>query len=131
MSFFGIPILRDLFLKKLQVVEAFVYAALSQQFLVGTRLYYSAFIQNDYLCGEFDGGEPVRYDEDGPALHQFLYSLLDELFRLHIKLRGRLIQYKNRRVFKHRSGDGKPLALSSGESMAPFARYGPITARKP
>ncbi len=74
----------------------------------------SPLIEHDNLVGATDGRKTVSDDDDGAMLHQILKRFLDQLLRLRIEMRRRLVQNQNGGVFQQSAGDGEALALSAG-----------------
>src|SRR5690606_39457892 len=57
---------------ELDVIDALVVAAESQELLVGSPLDDAPLVQHDDLVGVLHGRDPVGDDEGGPPLHQLL-----------------------------------------------------------
>ena len=58
-----------------------------------------------------DGGKPVRYYENRPALHKLIHTLLYELFRTGIDGRSCFVQNDNGAIRNHRARYGEKLSL--------------------
>ena len=100
------------------------------QFVVGAGFADGAVAKHDDDIGVADGGEPVRDDEAGAALHQFLERLLHEPFAFGVERAGRLVEDQDGRVLEQRAGDGDALALAAGDFDAPLADEGRVAFGK-
>ncbi len=72
-----------------------------------------ALIEDENQIGVTHRRKPVRDDKGRSPLPQSAQSLEDEPFRRGIKTRGRFVHDQDRRIAHHRTGDAKPLPLSS------------------
>src|SRR5512135_1946423 len=82
------------------------------QLLVSTLLDDFAVVDDDDIIRIADGGEAVRDDEAGAALHQAQERLLDARFRARVHAGGGFIQDEDAWVGEDRAGNGKQLPLA-------------------
>ena len=68
-------------------------------------LYDVAFFHHKNHIGIFDGGQPVRNDKAGTALHQRFHRLLYQNLCTCIHRTGSFIQNQNGRICQQRSGN--------------------------
>src|SRR5215471_3338631 len=67
------------------------------------------------------GGEPMRDNEGGPALHQPFEGLQQSLFGFHVECAGWFVQHQNWSIFKKRSSYRQTLPLTTRERRPAFA----------
>ena len=70
-------------------------------------------IEHDDLVGADDCGEPVSDDQRGAALGHALKRVLNFLFGMAVKRRGRLVEQQNRRRLQDGAGDRHALLLAA------------------
>ena len=68
-----------------------------------------------------DGGEPVRHQHGGAALHDALQRLLQHALGLGVQRAGGLVQQQHGGVLEHRARDGDALLLTAGELQTAIA----------
>jgi hypothetical protein len=81
----------------------------------------AAFLDRDDPVAVAHGGEPVRDDEHGAAMHDALHVLLDDALAFIIERAGRLVEDQDARIHDQRARDGDALALAAGEAGAALA----------
>ena len=109
---------------ELRLVERRVGAALRHQGGVVAGLDDAAFFHHGDQIGLLHGGQPVRDDDGGAALHHFVQRRLHMLFGDRVQRRGGFVENQDRRVLQQRPGDGDALPLSAGEQHAVVADHG-------
>ena len=82
---------------------------------MGALLNDPALLEDDNQVGVADCGQPVGNDKGGPALHQAVHTVLDDLLGPGINGAGRFIQNQDRRIRDGGPGNGKELPLALGQ----------------
>src|SRR5918997_4399727 len=82
---------------------------------------YAAVLQNQNEVRASHGVEIVGNDQGGLSGHEAIQGFLNLRLALDVEARHRLVQDQDRGVADHGPGDGYPLALPSGEGVAPLA----------
>src|SRR6516165_6787652 len=93
----------------LQAVERGIAAAGIDQIVMGAVLNEAARVDSHDPVGTAHGRQPMRDDEDGAALGDFLHILLDDSLALVIKRARCFIEDQDSRIGDERPGNGNPL----------------------
>ena len=112
----------------LQRIKRVVSAALLQQFLVAALLGYHAVRQHDYVVRMLYRRQSVRHYEHRADVHHALERILDQLLRLGVYVRGRLVQNHYLRLVQDRTRERDQLTLTGGEvvSELPYLVIEPV-----
>src|SRR5436305_866538 len=94
------------------------------QLVVRPTLADLAVVEDEDRVGGADGGEAVRDDDGGAALEEHLGRLLDEMFRLSVDRRGRLVEDEDRRIERQRAREREELFLADREAGPALANNG-------
>ena len=111
----------QLFFEQLLAVQVGVVAFAREQFVMGTALSDVAVAEDDDLVGVLDGGDAVRNQNCGAALHHGAEAGEDALFGLSVHSGKGIVEDEDARVANDGAGDGASLFLSAGERDAAFA----------
>ena len=110
-------------LVELRLEQVAVYAALSQQLIVGAALGDAAIGEHQDFVRRHDGGQAVGDDDAGTALHDVVQRVLDGSLGDGVQGRGGLIEDEDLRVLEDHAGDGQALLLAAEEpGAAPKSR---------
>src|SRR2546430_1624026 len=82
-----------------------VVAAEREELVVAALLRDPAVLEDDDLVGVADGAQAGSDGDHGAPLHDALERLDDDLFRLGVERRSRLVEDEDGRVAKDRAGD--------------------------
>ena len=77
------------------------------------------------------GGEAMRDDQRGAALHEMVKCFLHQLFAGRIERRGRLVEKQDRRVAQDGTGDRDALALTARQHHAALAELRVVALGQP
>ena len=102
-------------------VQLGVNAALGHQALVGALLADALFVQDENPVSALNGGQPMGDNQGGAVACQVLQGPLHHLLALGVQSAGGLVQNEDGRVLQKGPGNGKPLALASGQLYPPGA----------
>ena len=78
-----------------------------------TAFNYLAMLHHQYEICMADGGETVRYRENGTILHEICKRILHKAFRDRIKRTRGLIKNENRRIAQYCTGDRNALTFAA------------------
>ena len=96
---------------------------------MGALLHQPAVLQHEHHVGSANGGEPVSDDECGPADHQPVERVENDVLGARVDRRGRLVQDQDRRALEERPRDADALTLTAREHRAALAEPRPIRER--
>src|SRR2546429_8085690 len=96
---------------------------------MGPTLYYPSFIQHQNLVGALDGAQARGHHKRSATAHDRVQGLLDEIFRLHVNARGRVIENEDTGVQQQCTRYSHALLLTARERYAAFSNPGIITIR--
>ncbi len=91
---------------------------------VAALLGHAAAFHHDDAIGMLNGGEAVRDDEGGAALHQSLQGVLHQALGLRVEGGRGFVEQQNRRVLVKRACDRQTLALPAGQLRRVVAEHG-------
>ena len=111
-------------------VKRGVNAALREQVRARALFDDAAMLEHDDPIDAMNGGEPMRHDESGSAVHQFLDRFHDGSFGGGIERGGRLVEQQDRRVLEKGARDPDALPLADAEMTAAFADRAVVTCRQ-
>ena len=77
----------------------------------------AAVVEDDDLVELVEGNEAVGDDDSGPSFKKLQHQPHDPILGDGVEPRGRLIEYRNRWILKHESGEGQAPALASREQI--------------
>src|SRR5438093_361642 len=100
------------------------------QFCRLTCLDDDAVHENSYAICQLGRGRTVGNDEDRAPPHKALERLEQDLLRLEIDGRGRLVQDQDRRVFQESSSDRNALTLTTRQRYSSLADIAVIAVGK-
>ena len=89
----------------------------------GTGLHY----QNQVRI--HNGGEAMRDDKAGPALHKRFHRMDNSLLRAGVNAGGRLVQNKDLGIAEDYASDGKQLPLALADVLRVIGHVGVIALR--
>ena len=94
------------------IIQLVIPSFLRKQLLMGTTFDNMSLFQNHDTVTVADSGETVCDDKSRTSAHQFIHTILYDLFRSGIDGGGCLIEDQDRRISNGGTGDRKQLALS-------------------
>src|SRR6185437_3311115 len=121
---------RQLFFKKLFVVEFGVIAVALQKLFVSAEFHNPAVVQHGNAIGIAYRGDAVRNEDGGPTLHDFAQMIQDLFFRISINAGQGVIQHQDARIADDCAGNRAALLLSAGERNAALPYHGLVSLRK-
>ena len=80
--------------------------------------------------GVAHGGDAVRDEDGGAALHDLAQVIEDALFGLGVDAGERIVEHQDARIANHRAGDGGALLLAAGKSDAALANHRVVSLGK-
>ena len=87
-------------------------------------------LEDHDLVDVVNGGEPVRDDEGGAAVHQLFDRLHDRSLGRGIERRGRLVEQEDRRVLEKGARDPDALPLADAQMPAALADRAFVSVRQ-
>src|SRR4029079_8976746 len=97
-----------------------VRAAGGQQFGMVAALSDASVLELQYLIGADDRRQPMRDGQRRASGRNLLELRLDQLFRLGIERRGRLVEDQDARVFEDRAANRDTLLFAARKLEASF-----------
>src|SRR5215471_17814807 len=107
-----------------------VKAIFGHELGVAALFEHGALVEKEDVVGAPQERRPVRGDDRRPSLHQEIDRLADDLFRLGLYRRGRLVEQEDLGIGEERAGDAHALALAAGKLDAALADLGVVAAGK-
>jgi len=113
-------------LVELQMVQPGIHAVELQQLLLRAVLYHHTVLDDDDFVCIAQGAQTMGDRDDRAARHQSFQGLDDQMLRLGIQGRRRLVENEDRVVPDQRTSDPNALALTAGECRTAVAHQAGI-----
>ena len=101
-----------------------------QQFGVGADRDFVAVVHHHDAIGLQHGRQPMRDDDGGAALHEFLERLLHQPLGFRIQRTGGLVEQQNRRILEDGARQRDALALAARQPRAALAEECVVALRQ-
>ncbi len=108
------------------LVELLVQAAGVTQFVVAAPFDDPTVVEDEDLIGVGDRRQTVRDHERGAPTERLGECLLHMGLVFGVEMTRRLIEDHDRRILQQHAGDGEPLLLTTGQSVAALADDGVV-----